>query len=161
MPAPEGQEQPAATPPVARRIVVGVDGSDSSLEALRWGVRYASLTGASVDAVTAWEYPAPVGGWGMAPLGMLDQTDFGAIAAQQLEDLVAQLGAAGRGVVIRQLAREGNPARVLLDASQDADLLVVGNRGRGGFAGLLLGSVSQHCVHHATCPVVVIRGAGY
>jgi nucleotide-binding universal stress UspA family protein len=53
---------------------------------------------------------------------------------------------------------EGNPAQVLLDASAGADLLVVGSRGHGGFASALLGSVSQHCVHHADCPVVIIRG---
>jgi len=158
MPASGQRQQPEATHPVAQRIVVGVDGSDSSLQALRWAVRYAQLTGASVDAVAAWEYPAPVGGWGMAPLAMVSETDFGYLAAQQLKDAVARIGRPRHHVLIRQLVAEGNPARVLLDASADADLLVVGNRGHGGFAGLLLGSVSQHCVHHASCPVVVIRG---
>ena len=144
--------------PGVHRVVVGVDGSASSREALRWTLRQAELTGASVDAVMVWEYPAPVGGWGMAPMGMIDNSDFGSIAAKALQDAVEQaVGGAGSDVPIRRLVLEGNPARVLIDVSQDADLLVVGTRGHGGFAGLMLGSVSTHCVHHASCPVVVIR----
>jgi nucleotide-binding universal stress UspA family protein len=72
-------------------------------------------------------------------------------------EAMAELPESGRQVEIRPKVAEGNAAQVLLDASDGADLLVVGSRGHGGFAEALLGSVSQHCVHHATCPVVVIR----
>ena len=61
-------------------------------------------------------------------------------------------------VKVSSTVREGNPAKILLEAADGADLLVVGSRGHGGFAEALLGSVSQHCVHHAPCPVVIIRG---
>jgi nucleotide-binding universal stress UspA family protein len=104
------------------RIVVGVDGSPSSIGALRWAIRQAELTGADVEAVIAWHYPIATGGYGWAPTGMATSFDF-------------------------------NPAQVLLGASDGADLLVVGSRGHGGFTEALLGSVSQHCVHHARCPV--------
>ncbi|HEX9538095.1 MAG TPA: universal stress protein [Streptosporangiaceae bacterium] len=137
--------------------MVGVDGSDSSLSALRWAVRQAELTGGTVDAVIAWHYPAPVGGIGLAPAAMIDNSDFGEIASRTLADAISQVADPGGRARMRPLVVEGHPAQVLLDAAADADLLVVGSRGHGGFAGALLGSVSQHCTHHASCPVVVIR----
>jgi nucleotide-binding universal stress UspA family protein len=140
------------------RIVAGLDGSPSSVAALRWAVRQAGLTGGSVDAVIAWQYPAGIGGFGMAPAAMLDTTDFSAAAGQALRDAVSAAVPPGSNVSVRQLVREGHPARVLIDAAAGADLLAVGCRGHGGFTGALLGSVSQHCVHHAPCPVLVFRG---
>ena len=83
--------------------------------------------------------------------------NYAGIAAQVAADAIAEVSGPGEQVKIRTTAAEGSPARVLLDASQGAELLVVGSRGHGGFTEALLGSVSQHCVHHATCPVVVIR----
>lgn len=142
------------------RIVAGVDGSPSSLGALRWAIRQASLTGATVDAVIAWHYPAAAAGYGWAPVGM-DQDggfDFKEISEKTLADAVSNALDPASEVRVRSLIAEGNPAQVLLDAAAGADLLVVGSRGHGGFAEALLGSVSQHCVHHARCPVVVIRG---
>jgi nucleotide-binding universal stress UspA family protein len=139
------------------RIVVGVDGSPSARQALRWAVRQAELTGGTVDAVIAWQYPAAIGGFGFAPSAMIDGADYAEISAKTLADDVASTVSPDSSVSIRQLVVADNAARALLDAADGADLLVVGSRGHGGFAGALLGSVSQHCVHHAPCPVIVIR----
>jgi nucleotide-binding universal stress UspA family protein len=140
------------------RIVAGVDGSPSSMSALRWAIRQAGLTGATVDAVIAWHYPASAGGYGWAPTGMDEDLNFGENAEKVLADAISSAAVPGSNVGVRARVVEGNAAQVLLDASDDADLLVVGSRGHGGFTGALLGSVSQHVVHHAHCPVVVIRG---
>jgi nucleotide-binding universal stress UspA family protein len=140
------------------RIVAGVDGSDSSIGALRWAIRQAGLTGAAVDAVAAWHYPVATGGYGWAPMSIEQGYDFKEIAEKTLADAISNTLDPGSDVRVRTQVVEGNPAQVLLEASAGADLLVVGSRGHGGFAEALLGSVSQHCVHHATCPVVVIRG---
>ena len=138
------------------RIVAGVDGSPSSREALHWAVRQAGLTGGVVDAVIAWHYPVSVGGFGLAPV-MAEDAGFAEIAAKTLAEVVSNVPDAGN-VGIRQFVCEGNTVQVLLDAAAGADLLVVGSRGLGGFPGMLVGSVSQNCIHHAPCPVVVIRG---
>ena len=140
------------------RIVAGVDGSLSSISALRWAVRQAGLTGAAVDAVIAWSYPANAEGYGWAPTGLEGSFDFHEVAEKTLADAISSVVDPGTTVKIRAFVVEGVPAQVLLDASDGADLLVVGSRGHGGFAEALLGSVSQHCVHHALCPVVVVRG---
>jgi len=136
-----------------RRIVVGVDGSGSSKQALAWAVGQARLTGAVVDAVIAWEFP-PVSGHRVPVF-----VDWQGLATEAVTEAVAEVAGSSPEAEIRYHVVEGNPASVLLDAAAGADLLVVGNRGRGGFAEALLGSVGQHCVHHATCPVVVIRGS--
>jgi nucleotide-binding universal stress UspA family protein len=141
------------------RIVAGVDGSPSSLAALQWAVRQAGLTGGSVQAVIAWQFPAAASGYAWAPAAVLESIDYEEIAQKVVTDAIASVDPAGRDVPISIRVREGNAARVLIDAAADADLLVVGSRGHGGFAGALLGSVSQHCVHHAPCPVAVIRCA--
>jgi nucleotide-binding universal stress UspA family protein len=139
------------------RIVAGVDGSPPSVDALRWAVRQAELTGGAVDAVIAWQFPLAAGGLGWAPTAGLDNTDFAGVAARFLSAAVAAVSPPP-SVKVRELVVEGYPARVLLDAAKDADLLVVGHRGHGAFTEALLGSVSANCVHHAHCPVVVIRG---
>lgn len=133
------------------RIVVGVDGSPSSKAALAWAIGQAKLTGAVVEAVTAWDYPATYG----YAAAVVD-VDWEGLAAQVLRDAVSEV-APDAAAAIRQRVSEGNAAQVLLDTSAGADLLVVGSRGHGGFVEALLGSVSQHAVHHARCPVVVIR----
>jgi nucleotide-binding universal stress UspA family protein len=138
------------------RIVAGVDGSPSSVDALRWAVRQAELSGGTVDAVIAWQYPMIAGGMGWAPMSGLDDTDYAELATKALSDSVGQVDAAAN-VPVRQVVRAGNPAQMLLDAASGADLLVVGSRGHGGFADALIGSVSQRCVHHARCPVVVVH----
>lgn len=137
------------------RIVVGVDGSPSSGQALRWALRQAALTGAAVDAVIAWRDPAAYVGYGW----LISDSSYAEFAAKRLSDIVASAVTPGSGVTVRQHVVEGHPAQVLIDMARGADLLVVGNRGHGGFAGMLLGSVSQHCVANAPCPVVVVPHA--
>jgi nucleotide-binding universal stress UspA family protein len=140
------------------RIVVGVDGSESSKAALAWAVRQAALTGASVDAVQAWHDPVSYSyGYGYAMA--LPLPDVEKFAAGVLDEAIAEAAELVPGVEIRPVLVQDNPAQALLDAAKGADLLVVGSRGHGGFAEALLGSVGQHCVHHAECPVVVIRAA--
>jgi nucleotide-binding universal stress UspA family protein len=136
-----------------RRIVVGVDGSKASRDALAWAVVQARLTGAVVEAVTAcpylnaYGYPLPTRG-----------VDVAKLAAGTVEHAIAE-AADTHAAVIRHRVVEGNAPHVLVDASAGADLLVVGSRGHGGFAEALLGSTGEYCVHHATCPVAVIRDA--
>ena len=140
------------------RIVAGVDGSPSSICALRWAISQSELTGAAVDAVIAWHYPLPTGGYGWAPTGMATSFNFKENAEKVLAEAISTACGPGSSAPVRARVVEGNPAQALLDASVGADLLVVGSRGHGGFVEALLGSVSQHCVHYACCPVVVIRG---
>jgi nucleotide-binding universal stress UspA family protein len=140
------------------RIVAGVDGSPSSREALQWAVRQARLTGSTVDAVIAWHFPVTADGFGMAPV-TVDGVGLEVSAAKTLADVIAGLPEPpGPGVTINQLVVEGNTVQMLLDAAAGADLLVLGSRGHGGFTAALLGSVSLNCVHHAPCPVVIVRG---
>lgn len=137
-------------------IVVGVDGSPSSKAALRWALGQARRTGARVQAVTSWEYPAY---YGMA--GAYPYEDFAATAGKILSGSVQEaLGLEEPDVVVLETVVAGHPAQVLIDKSAHAALLVVGSRGHGAFTGTLLGSVSQHCAQHAHCPVVVVRGKG-
>jgi nucleotide-binding universal stress UspA family protein len=132
------------------RIVVGVDGSAASRDALRWAARQAELTGASLEVVTSWSYPTTYG------FPVIANVDWEQGARTVLDEALAdELGDAAERVVRRVV--EGHPARVLAELAAGADLLVVGSRGHGGFAGLLLGSVSEHVVTHAPCPVVVVR----
>ncbi len=138
------------------RIVAGVDGSGPSKAALAWAIRQGRLTGATVEAVIAWEFPVNYGT--PAPL-MPPRTDFEEVASEVVTLAIADVSSPDERVTIRRKVVEGNAAQVLLDASAGADLLVVGSRGHGGFVEALLGSVGQHCVHHATCPVVVIRNS--
>lgn len=132
------------------RIVVGVDGSVSSIDALRWAVRQAELTRCDVEAVTSWQRPI-----GYEADFAAEAEDWPAIAATKLEDALAEVDA-GR-VEVQRTVSEGHPAQVLTDASTNADLIVVGSRGHSRFAGLLLGSVSLHVSSHARCPVVIVR----
>jgi len=134
-------------------VVVGVDGSDQSLVALRWAADYTRATGATLRAVTAWHCPTT---YGIAP----DWTDmdFVAEAADQLKASLAQALGDSPGIPLETSVVEGQSAPVLLDAAREADLLVVGSHGHGRFAGMLMGSVSTHCVEHAPCSVVVVRG---
>jgi nucleotide-binding universal stress UspA family protein len=142
----------------AERIVAGVDGSDSSIEALRWAIRQAELTGAMVEATIAWHFPLLLGGYAWPPVGILETTDFAGMAGKFLNEAVTKAVGGGDRTRITEVVKEGDAAQVLIEQADGASLLVVGSRGHGGFAEALLGSVSQHCVHHSRCPVVIIRG---
>lgn len=142
----------------AGKIVVGVDGSDSAESALRWAVRQADLTGDTIEAVIAWQYPIVGGAYGWPAIAVVDGTDFAAAAEKTLEEAIGAIEVPGSLVTIERKVVEGYPPTVLIDESTGADLLVVGCRGHGTFTEALLGSVSQHCSHHARCPVVIVRG---
>ncbi|QJS08181.1 universal stress protein [Streptomyces argyrophyllae] len=136
-----------------RRVVVGVDGSHSSYEALRWAVRYAGLVDGVVEAVAVWELPG-LYGWSGPAVDM--DVDEDETRRKMSEELTEVLGADTAGSV-RTRVVHGNAADVLLRAAEGAEVLVVGSRGRGGFARALLGSVSRHVSQHASCPVVIVR----
>jgi nucleotide-binding universal stress UspA family protein len=142
-----------ALPDPPRTIVVGIDGSATSVGALRWAVAEARRSGSRVEAVAAWQWPT---GWGvMAPFP--SDYDPAGDTTHMLEDLVRPVADAVPDVQVGWRAVEGHPAEVLVAAADHADLLVVGNRGHGEFAGLLLGSVGQHCAAHAAVPVLIFR----
>lgn len=140
-------------------IVVGIDGSDASKQALRWAIQEARVHGARVTALHAWETPAPVPEVG--PMPAIDLVDFvgefrGA-AEKRAADVVEEVVGDDTSVTVEPVAVEGSPAEALIDASRNADLVVVGSRGHGGFTSLLLGSVSHQVAQHAECPVVIHR----
>ena len=135
------------------RIVVGVDGFESSKAALRWAIHQAKLTGAVVDAVTTWHIPP---GSGLVPA--VDMPDYQDDARIILTEAITEMCMIDTDVVVRPRVVEGQAGPVLVEAAEGADLLVVGNRGHGGLAEALLGSVGQYCVRHAPCPVVIMRG---
>jgi nucleotide-binding universal stress UspA family protein len=142
------------------RIVVGTDGSRSACAAVAWAAREAALRGVELQVIHAWTpglaaYPSP---W-YTPSDVGVEASFEAsqtIAARVCETAREQAAAAAPGVKVRCEAIEGGSTQVLLEQSGDADLLVVGARGHGGFIGLVLGSVSDQCARHAHIPVVVV-----
>ena len=137
----------------APRIVVGVDGSAGSVAALRWALRIARAEHASIDAIGAWHYA----GWSgpVPPPQYSPKQDLEAA----VNGVVDKVYGVDRPSYLRVLIRNGHPVRVLLDESAEALMLVVGSRGHGGFAGLLLGSVSARVAELASCPVLVVHGS--
>ncbi|GAA4753932.1 universal stress protein [Modestobacter marinus] len=140
------------TPAPRPTIVVGVDGSASATQALRWALRQAELTGGDLHVVSVWHLPTTAG-WET----VLDAIDWAANARLALDTALADAAPDGAPHVHRHVV-EGHASRALVEAAADADLLVVGNRGRGGFSGMLMGSVGLHVLAHAPCPVVVVHG---
>ena len=140
-----------------KTIVVGVDGSEGASAALRFALEEAKLRGSSLKVVSAWHIPAGAyeSGYVTVPV---DRSEFERYGASVLDQSLADAGldGDGAGVEVAKVLREGQAADVLVAASKDADLLVVGSRGLGGFRGLLLGSVGHHCAHYAGCPVVIV-----
>lgn len=143
----------AASEESGQRIVVGVDGSPASRRALRWAADQARRTGATLEVVTAWEYPTS---YGWVPPYPPDFDPAGD-ARKALEDTVADVLGEHPDLSVELVVREGHAAPVLVETAKGASMLVVGSRGHGGFAGLLLGSVSEHCARHAPCPVTVMH----
>jgi nucleotide-binding universal stress UspA family protein len=140
------------------RIVVGVDGSPSSRAALRWAVRQAVLTGGTVDALMAWQIPRVLRTSAWAPIYVDEASGFEEDAQKTLDAVISgEVARADRREVTARVVN-GHPAQVLQEAAADADLLVLGSRGHGSFADALLGSVGQYCMHHAHCPVLIMRG---
>lgn len=147
--------------------VVGVDGSAGAGVALRWAAAEARLRNVPLRVVHAWSFGftgVPGGGYGYqgATRGVFTGAGAGELrcaAGALLDAAIAEVAVDVDGVEIERQVVEGGAAEVLMGAADGADLLVVGSRGHGGFAGLLLGSVSQQCVHRAPCPVVIVHPA--
>ncbi|MDT3445061.1 MULTISPECIES: universal stress protein [unclassified Pseudofrankia] len=136
------------------QIVVGIDGSEGSLEALRWAAREAELHGAELLVLMAWQLPV-VGPY--LPAMPLDAGVWEEGARQGLDGALAAVFGDKLPDGVRAELRHGLPASVLVEAGKHADLVVVGSRGHGGFVSALLGSVSTAVIHHATGPVLVVR----
>jgi nucleotide-binding universal stress UspA family protein len=136
------------------RIVVGVDGSAPSIEALRWALAEARLRHTGLDVVHGWQYPGVLF-FGETVVIAADDVAEG--AAEVLQQTMAAVADEVGDLDVRTFVERGHPVGVLAEHAKDAALLVVGSRGRGGFAGLLLGSVGLHLLHQAECPLLVAR----
>lgn len=147
-------------------IVVGVDGSASSRRALRWAVDEAALRGSPVDAVYVYDHTPAWALYGyaegsaaaLAEAAGADEEDEVAHerALNLAQRIVGEVGPAGDVEITPVAIPSRHPSVALVERAEDAEMLVVGSRGRGGFSGLLLGSVSQQIAHHARCPVVIL-----
>lgn len=140
---------------MSAHIIVGVDGSDDSMNAYRWALDEAKVRSAEVTAIFAWELPM---------IGIPGAFDRDELEAEGMKFLNDQLNGQqnGNGVTVHRVVAQGDPSTSLIEACRrtDADMLVLGSRGRGGFGGLLLGSVGQECASHAPCPVLICRAGG-
>lgn len=137
-------------------IIAGFDGSPPSLDALAWAARQADLTGSTLQIVMTWEWPSSYG-WAVP---IPDDFDPEADVRQAVDTAIAGLRAEHPDLVVDASLVNGHPAPALVEASKEADLLVVGSRGHGEFVGMLIGSVSEYCVTNAHCPVLVHRLPG-
>lgn len=135
------------------KIIVGVDGSEASLEALRKARYLAEPLNAQIEAVGCWEFPRMYDGYLMTDIGGGIREN----AAKVLNQAVTTVFGAATPTNVKINLIQGDPKSALIKASQNADLLMVGRRGHGGFRGLLIGSVSSACVAHAKCPVMVVH----
>lgn len=153
----EGQAADISTGPATGKVVVvGVDGSEGSAAALAWAAEEARLRGGTLRVVHAWHMPTV----GYAGAVYLPGGAFEGVADEvgsALRSQVVEVLGMHPAVPLEQEVAEGTAAQVLLDTAKDAEMVVVGSHGRGGFAGLLLGSVSARVAHHAHCPVVIVR----
>jgi len=152
------QDQVGANGDRPGRVVVGVDGSESSIRALQWAARQAHWMGATLEVVTAWNFPE-----GPAPLGIdahvpwPDELELMAEAQNALDAVIDDALSATSAEPVHGQMIKGEAASVLLNVARDADLLVVGSSGLGAFKELLLGSVTERCLRHASGPVAVVR----
>jgi nucleotide-binding universal stress UspA family protein len=139
-------------------VVVGVDGSATSAGALRWAFAEAARRHADLAVVIAYHHhqlESPIGLPGAVDHDSVRKASL-ALADEMVERAITET--AQQPVSVEVIALATSAGRALVDAATDADLLVVGSRGRGNLRGVLFGSVSRHCVHHAPCPVVIVRG---
>ena len=140
-------------------IVVGVDGSGHSERAVTWAVNEARVHGDRVVLLHAWQYPnVAMTSYAGEPLPVFGHGDLEKLAARVLAHAAAAATRLAPDVDVETRLIEDHPGRALVDASADARMLVVGSRGLGGFSGVLMGSVSSSCAHHAVCPVVIVPG---
>lgn len=137
----------------SRRIVVGVDASEESKLALKWALHYAELVGARIDVVHAWHVQDEYA-WLQSMPSPATPTD---VAEKALAAIVDEVAGQRRSVQVTTAVHEGHAVQVLVEQAKGAMVLVVGNRGFGGFPGLMLGSVSAHCATHAPCSVMIVR----
>jgi nucleotide-binding universal stress UspA family protein len=139
-----------------KNIVVGVDGSPGSRTALTWAAAEAADHGADLVVVNVWEHTLlpPAGSVSVSERYVPDPSQR---TAEELLQVIKEVLGEEPPVLVQPQVKQGRPAKVLIEASESADLLVVGKRGHGGFAGLVLGSVSQHVAAYAKCPVTVVR----
>jgi len=142
-----------------RLVVVGVDGSKGSSAALRWAADEARLRGATLKVVRAWQVPTFSYG-GYLPMPQQGLEDWAKENSSALEQQLAEVLGEDPGVAVLREVVEAPPALAVVEAAKGAELVVVGSRGHGGFAGLLLGSVSVHVAFHAPCPVTIVRPGG-
>jgi nucleotide-binding universal stress UspA family protein len=138
---------------VTPRVIVGVDGSPQSKQALRWAAHFATGAHAGLDVVATWQNPTNFG-WSVVPNDWHPARDTEKAATEVVDEVFG----ADRPSDLNIIVGEGHPATVLIGKSAGALMVVVGSRGHGGFAGLLLGSVSAAVAEHAACPVVVVHG---
>ena len=137
-------------------IVVGVDGSEQSVSALSWAAKEAKLRGSVLHVVAVFSGAILSTGYEMATTDLSDNAAATNILLGAAVDTVREFGDL-EGVDVTTEVLEGHAGELLISASKESDLLVVGSRGHGGFAGLLIGSVTTYTVNHAHCPVVVVR----
>lgn len=138
-------------------IVVGFDGSEHARAALELAAREAASRGLALRVVTAWHVPAAAFGSGLGPAPGFDPHEIEEAARATAAQALELLGPEASKLEVERRVREGDPAHVLVEEAADAATLVVGSRGHGGLAGVLFGSVSQHCAAHAPCPLVIVH----
>lgn len=148
-PEPEPEREPG--PPA---MIVGVDGSEPSVAALRYAAELAPRLGLRMRALAVWNYPSFLYGGYYPQLDWTPEDDALRIVTRAAEEVFG----ATTPEWFATRTRQGRPTEVLIDESAHAEMLVLGSRGHGGFAGLLLGSVSAACAEHAQCPVLVVHG---
>ncbi len=144
---------PESTAPKAPAIIVGIDGSESSVKALKHASRLAAALGAPLEAVTVWQLTHTIYDISRSEPDWTPERDIEKLLSDAADAAFGESRPAGFTMTVLQ----GNPARTLIRYSADAEMLVLGSRGHGGFTGLLLGSVSNATVAHASCPVLIVH----
>jgi nucleotide-binding universal stress UspA family protein len=138
----------------SKMIIVGVDGSEGSRQALNWAISEAKLRECAIEIVHAWNFNPP-----MDPIGgfiLIPDKDLQESAQLVVNNMLNSVSETASSIAISTLVKRGSASQILMDRASTAELLVVGRRGRGGFIGLLIGSTAAQVSHHAQCPVVIV-----